>query len=49
MNGFGINDREQDYLQVKSQPNNEKYRNGSVGARVSLMVRGCFLPVRGFK
>ena len=28
---------------------NEKYANGSVGARVRFMVRGCCLPVRGFK
>ena len=35
-----MNDREQQYLQVKSQPKNEKYANWSVGARVRLMVRG---------
>ena len=28
---------------------NEKYANGSVGARVRLMVRGGCLPVRGYK
>ena len=49
MNSFGINDKEQEYLNVKSQPNNEKYANGSVGARVRLIVRGGCLPVRGFK
>ena len=32
---------------MKSQPKNEKYANGSVGARVRLMVRGGCLPVRG--
>ena len=46
-NGFGINEREQQYVHMKSQPNNEKYANGSVGARVRLMVRGGCLPVRG--
>ena len=46
-NGFGINEREQQYVHVKSQPKNEKYANGSVRAR--LMVRGGFLPVRGSK
>ena len=29
-NGFGINEREQQYLHIKSQPKNEKYANGSV-------------------
>ena len=44
-NGFGINEREQQYVHMKSQPKNEKYANGSVGARVRLMVRGGCLPV----
>ena len=48
-NGFGINEREQQYVHIKSQPKNEKYANGSVGARVRLMVRGGCLPVRGSK
>ena len=48
-NGFGINEREQQYVHMKSQPKNEKYANGSVGARVRLMVRGGCLPVRGSK
>ena len=48
-NGFGKNEREQQYVHMKSQPKNEKYANGSVGARVRLMVRGGFLPVRGSK
>ena len=48
-NGFGINEREQQYVHMKSQPKNEKYANGSVGARVSLMVRGGCLPIRGSK
>ena len=37
------------YVHMKSQPRNEKYANGSVGARVGLLVRGGFLPVRGSK
>ena len=48
-NGFGINERELQYVHMKSQPKNEKYANGSVGARVRLMVRGGCLPVRGSK
>ena len=39
-NGFSINEREQQYVHMKSQPKNEKYANGSVGAKVRLMVRG---------
>ena len=31
-NGFGMNDGEQQYVHVKSQPKNEKCANGSVGA-----------------
>ena len=37
------------YVHMKSQPRNEKYANDSVGARVGLLVRGGFLPVRGSK
>ena len=48
-NGFGIDEREQQYVHVKSQPKNEKYANGSVGARVILMVREGCQPERGFK
>ena len=48
-NGFGMNRREQQYLQVNSQPKNEKYANGRMGARGRLMVRGGCLPVRGSK
>ena len=47
--GFGIDEREQQYVCVKSQPKNEKYANGSVKARVILMVREGCLRVRGFK
>ena len=32
-------------LKVKSQSKNEKYANGSVGAKVRLMVRGGCVPV----
>ena len=48
-NGFDINEREQQYAHIQSQPRNEKYANGSMGARVRLMVRGGCLPVRGSK
>ena len=48
-NGFGMIEREQQYLQVKCQPINKKYANGSVGARVILIVRGGCLPVRSSK
>ena len=48
-NGFGINCREQQHVHMKSQPKNEKHAIVSVGARVRLMVRGGFLPVRGSK
>ena len=42
-NGFGINEREQQCVHIKSQPKNEKYANGSVGARVMVRLRGgCF-------
>ena len=43
---FVMNEREQQYLEVKSQPQNEKYANGIVGARVRLMVRGDCLLLR---
>ena len=36
-------------LKVKSQFKNEKYVNGSDGARVGLMVRGVFLLVKEWK
>ena len=48
-NGFGITEREQQYVHMKSQPEKGKYANGSVEARVRLMVRGGCLPVRGSK
>ena len=46
---FGMNEGEQQYLQVKSQPKNDKYAIRSVGSIVRLMVRGGFLSVRGSK
>ena len=36
-------------LKVNSQSKNEKYVNGSVGARVRLMVRGGCLSVKEWK
>ena len=45
-NDFGINEREQQYVHVKSQQKNGKF---DVGARVRLMVRGDCLLVRGSK
>ena len=48
-NGFGMNEREQQYVHVRSQPKNEKYANGSVGARVRIRGREGGLPVRGSK
>ena len=36
-------------VKVKSPSKTEKYANGSVGARVRLMVRGDFLPVKEWK
>ena len=34
MNSVGINDGEQQYVHMNSQPKNEKYANVSMGARV---------------
>ena len=34
-------------VRMKESPRNESFADGSVGARVRLMVRGGFLPVRG--
>ena len=39
--------REQQYVHIKNQQKSEKYTNGSMGARVRLMIRGGCLPVRG--
>ena len=43
-NGYGINEREQQYVHMKNQLKIEKYANSSVGARVRVS-----LPVRGPK
>ena len=39
-NGFGINEREQQYVYMKNQRKHEKYANGSVGARL-MVIGGC--------
>ena len=39
--------REKEYVQMKESPRNESFLDGSVGARVRLMVRGGCLLVRG--
>ena len=46
-NDSGINEREQQYVHMRSPSTNEKYANGSVVVR--LMVRGGCLRVRGSK
>ena len=46
----GFNDTEmerREYVRMKESPRNESFADGSVGARVRLMVRGGCLPVRG--
>ena len=45
--GGMVSAKMREYVHMKSQPkkNREKYANGSVGARVRLMVRGGCLPV----
>ena len=45
--GFNDTEREKEYVQMKESPRNESFADGSVGARVRLMVRGGCLPVRG--
>ena len=44
-NGFGVNEREQQYVHMKRNMQMALW----VGARVRLMVRGGCLPVRGSK
>ena len=39
--------RKGEYVRIKDSPRNESFADGSVGARVRLMVRGGCLPVRG--
>ena len=46
-NGFNNAEREKEYARMKESPRNESFADGSVGARVRLMVRGGCLPVRG--
>ena len=46
-NGFNDTEREKEYVETKRCPRNESFTDGSVGARVRLMVRGGCLPVRG--
>ena len=48
-NGFNDTEREKEYVEMKRCPRNESFADGSVGARVKLMVRGGCLPVRGCK
>ena len=42
--GFNDTERENEYVRMKERPS---FTDGSVGARVQLMVRGGCLPVRG--
>ena len=46
-NSFNDTDREKGYVQMKEYPKNESFADGNVGARVTLLVRGGCLPVRG--
>ena len=46
-NGFNDTEREKEYIETKRCPRNESFADGSVGARVKLMVRAGCLPVRG--
>ena len=45
--GFNDTEREKEYVQMKESPLNESFADGSVGAKVRLMVRGGCLLVRG--
>ena len=47
MNNCGNSERLQEYAFKKQLPMIEKYVDGSVGAMVKMMVRGCCSPVRG--
>ena len=44
--GFNAPEREKEYVRMKESPRNESFADGSVGARVRLMVRGGRFPVR---
>ena len=46
-NGFNDTERKKGYVEMKRCPRNERFADGSVGAKVRLMVRGGCLPVRG--
>ena len=39
-NGFNDTEREKEYVEMKRCPRNESFADGSVGARVRLMMRG---------
>ena len=43
-NWFNEIEREKEYVEIKRCPRNESFADGSVGARVRLMVRGGCLP-----
>ena len=45
--GFNDTERRKEYVRMKESPRNESFADGSVGARVRLMVRRGCLPVRG--
>ena len=45
--GFNDTEREKEYVRMKESPRNESFADGSVVARVRLMVWGGCLPVRG--
>ena len=45
--GSNDTEREKGNVRIKESPRNESFSDGSVGARVRLMVRGGCLPVRG--
>ena len=46
-NGFNDTEREREYVEMKRCPRKESFADGSIGARVRLMVRGGCQPVRG--
>ena len=45
--GFNDTEREKEYVRMKESQRNESFADGSVGARVRLMVRGGYLHLRG--
>ena len=44
---FNDTERKKEYVEMKRYPRNESFADGSVGARVRMMVRGGCLLVRG--